>query len=91
MSIPKVTYETALSVTVSIEHDDCYFERCIQQMKDDNILIHELIKVIHSVGGSPLDKAIAEAYTRGACTIYKLIESQMEGDEMNRIWGDSKK
>ena len=91
MSIPKITNETLLSVTVSIEHDKNYFEQCVQRLQKDNRLIYELMQVIRRLGDSPLDKAIAEAYTRGACTIYKLIESQMEGDEMNRIWGNSKK
>ena len=65
MNIPKVTYETLTAVTISIEHDEWYFDRCIQKMKKENEFIYELIQVVRSISTSDRDKVAAEAYARG--------------------------
>jgi len=88
MSIPKITQETIASVTVSMEHDIRYFNKFLSKIKEENPLVYELIQVVR-VMGSTEDRRnqAAENYLRGVCTIYKLIESQMESEEMNQTWG----
>ena len=87
MNIPKITYETLTAITISIEHDDWYFDRCVQQLKKENEFIHELIQVVRSISTSDKDKVAAEAYARGICTVYKLVENQLESNEMNVVCG----
>ena len=87
MNIPKITYDTLTAVTISIEHDDWYFDRCIQKMKKENEFIYELIQVVRSISTSDRDKVAAEAYARGICTVYKLVDNQLESNEMNMVWG----
>jgi|TARA_R110000824_G_scaffold285481_1_gene473665 hypothetical protein len=90
MSIPKITPETLASVTTSMNHDEEYFEGFLEAIKKDNLLIYELIRIVHSASSEGNYKEKGDSYMRGVCTVYKLIESQMEADEMNRIWGDGK-
>ena len=47
--------------------------------------MREVVKKIAEESGNPV---IAESYMKGICTVYKLIESQMESEEMNLFWGD---
>ena len=90
MSIPKITPETVSSVTTSMNHDEVYFEKFLQTVKKDNRLVYELIKVVYGASSDGDYKNVGDSYMRGVCTVYKLIESQMEADEMNRIWGDNR-
>ena len=79
-----------ISVTTSMNHDEEYFESFLQEIKKDNLLIYELIRIVHGASSEGNYKDAGDSYMRGVCTVYKLIESQMEADEMNRIWGDGK-
>jgi len=89
--IPKITPETVFSVTTSMEHDaDEYFNKFVQKIRKENILVYELIRVVYSNTLSGEHEKTGDAYMRGVCTAYKLIESQMEGDEMNKVWGGKK-
>ena len=90
MSIPKITPETVSSVTTSMNHDEEYFEKFLQTVKKNNRLVYELIKVVYSASSEGDYKSAGDSYMRGVCTVYRLIESQMEADEMNRTWGDGK-
>jgi hypothetical protein len=90
MSIPKITPETLASVTTSMNHDEEYFENFLQRIKKDNRLVYELIRVVYGASSEGDYKNAGDSYMRGVCTVYKLIESQMEADEMNRTWGDGK-
>jgi hypothetical protein len=90
MSIPKITGETMISVTTSMNHDEEYFESFLQAIKKDNPLVYELIRLVHGASAEGNYKNSGDSYMRGVCTVYKLIQSQMEADEMNRIWGDGK-
>jgi len=90
MSIPKITTETLASVTTSMNHDEEYFENFLQTVKNDNRLVYELIRVVYNASSEGDYKSAGDSYMRGVCTVYKLIESQMEADGMNRIWGDSR-
>lgn len=87
MSIPKITKETISSVTVSMEHDDEFFNKFLTKVKKENNLIYQLIEIVRSIGTGRDDDA-AQNYLRGVCTVYKLIESQLESEEMNKIWGE---
>ena len=89
-TIPRITQGTVYSVTTSMEHDENYFENFVAQIKKENRLVYELISIIYQSSLVSENKVAAEAYMRGACTVYKLIESQMEGDEMDRVWGIKK-
>ncbi len=90
MSIPKITRETMISVTTSMNHDEEYFESFLESIKKNNRMVYELIRIVHSASAEGNYKNSGDSYMRGVCTVYKLIESQMEADEMNRIWGDGK-
>jgi len=79
-----------ISVTTSMSHDEEYFEGFLQAIKKDNLLVYELIKIVHQASSEGDYKEKGDSYMRGVCTVYRLIESQMEADEMNRIWGDGK-
>ncbi len=88
MSIPRITKETITSVTVSMEHDEKYFNNFLSKIKQENPLIYELIQVVRLMGSSKTGNSeAAENYLRGVCTVYKLIESQLESQEMNNTWG----
>jgi len=88
MSIPKITQETIASVTVSMEHDDKFFNKFLSKIKTENPLVYELIQVVRIMGSTEdRQNRAAENYLRGICTIYKLIESQLESQEMNNTWG----
>ena len=87
MSIPKITEDTLTSVTISIEHDEWYFDRCVNQLKKENKFIYDLIEVVRAVSTTERDKVAAQAYIRGMCTAYKLIDNQLESNEMNMVWG----
>lgn len=89
MSIPKITQETIASVTVSMEHDDRFFNKFLSKVEIENPLVYELIQVVRiMVSTEDSQNQAAENYLRGICTIYKLIESQLESDEMNKTWGE---
>jgi|TARA_R100000700_G_C3114193_1_gene105907 hypothetical protein len=88
MTIPKITKETVQSVTVSIEHDPEFFDKFLLKVREDNHLVFELIQVVKKIAEESGNPVIAESYMKGICTVYKLIESQMESEEMNLFWGD---
>ena len=72
-----------------MNHDEDYFNNFLKAIKKDNPLIRELVRVMYLSSRSEKDKKeTIDPYMRGVCTVYKLIESQMEADEMNKIWGD---
>ena len=88
MSIPKITQETISSVTASVAHDDKYFSKFLIRIREENPLIYELIQVVRIMESTEdRHNKATENYLRGVCTVYRLIESQMESEDMNKIWG----
>ena len=65
-----------------------FFDKFLLKVREDNHLVFELIQVVKKIAEESGNPVIAESYMKGICTVYKLIESQMESEEMNLFWGD---
>ena len=85
MKIPEVSKDTVASLTVSMAHDKRWFKNQLIKMRKENKLLHALIKTAHA---SWKNQTEVTGYIKGLCTMYALIQNQLEANEWNSFYSD---
>jgi len=87
--LPVVSRDVYNSAIASLKSEgNEYLGRGLEIIKTENPEIYmDLVIAARKFDDSPITNAILEASIRGTILTYMVLRSQIEADEMNKVWG----